>query len=141
MSLFDLSDLLFLAAEAPAAPQQSGGIGSLLVPMILMFGLMYFLILRPNNQRRKKMEEQLSAMRVGDSVVSAGGIHGIVTNKNDSKGTVTVKVAEGVKLKFDKSSIATVIPKSDGGSDDDDGADDDGNDDEPEQEEVKLRAS
>lgn len=139
MSFPDLSDLFFFAQEAPAAPPPSGGIGSLLVPMLLMFGLMYFLILRPNNQRRKKMEAQLAAMRVGDSVISAGGIHGIVANKNDSKGTVTVKVAEGVKMKFDKASIATVIPKGDGGSDDDGGEDD--NDDEPQEEEVKLRAS
>ena len=110
----------------------------MLVPMLLMFGLMYFLILRPNNQRRKKLEAQLSSMKVGDSVISAGGIHGIVANKNDAKGTVTVKVAEGVKMKFDKSSIATVIGKGDASSDDDGG---DGGDDEPQDEEVKLRAS
>ncbi len=139
MTLFDLTSFVLLAQEsAPAAPQ-GGGLGGLIVPMLLMFGLMYFLILRPNNQRRKKMEAQLAAMKVGDSVISAGGIHGIVANKNDSKGTVTVKVAEGVKLKFDKSSIATVISKSDAAAADSE--EEESNDDDEPKEEVKLRAN
>lgn len=84
-------------------------LGSMLPLMIGMFVIFYFMIIRPQRKRQKEAQEMIDNMRVGDSVVSAGGIHGIITNKTDN--TVTVRVAPNTKLKFDKSSIGKVTPK------------------------------
>ena len=95
-----------LAQDSTAPP--GGGFGSFL-PLILMIVLFYFLLIRPQRLRQKQLAEQVAAMKKGDKVISAGGIHGVVTNVKDS--TVSVKVAENVKLEFQKTSITTIIPK------------------------------
>ncbi len=100
----------------PAAPPAGGGFG-LFVPMILMFVIFYFLLIRPQRKKQKELAEQIDAMKVGDYVVTAGGIHGLVANK--SRDVVTVKVADNVKLRFDKASIAKVTPKASLKDDDD----------------------
>ena len=82
------------------------------LPFILMFVMMYFLLIRPQRMRQKALADQIAAMKTGDNVISAGGIHGTVTNLKGE--TVIVKVAENVKLEFQKSSITTVIPKGTG---------------------------
>jgi preprotein translocase subunit YajC len=94
-----------ILAQDPAA---GGGIMQFL-PFILMFVMMYFLLIRPQRMRQKALADQIAAMKKGDNVISAGGIHGTVTNLNPD--TVIVRVAENVKLEFQKSSITTVIPK------------------------------
>ena len=119
---------MFLTAEmnligtllAEGAPAGGGGMG-LLVPMILMFVMFYFLLIRPQKKRQQELQRQIDAMRTGDAVVTLGGIHGIITNK--AKETVTVKVADNVKIKFDKASIAKVISRNSGK--DDESAEDD----------------
>ena len=85
------------------------------LPFILMFVMMYFLLIRPQRMRQKALAAQIDAMKKGDRVISAGGIHGVVANMKSD--TVTVKVAENVKLEFQKSSITTVIPKGTGQDD------------------------
>lgn len=79
------------------------------LPVILFVVMIYFLIFRPHRIRQKQLQEQVEAMKKGDKVISAGGIHGVVTNIKER--TVMVKVAENVKLEFQKGSITTVIPK------------------------------
>ena len=74
-----------------------------------MFVMMYFLLIRPQRLRQKQLAAQVAAMKKGDKIISAGGIHGIVANIKE--GTVIVKVAENTKLEFQKASITTVIPK------------------------------
>ena len=106
---FDMTHLLanILADDPPVAPP-SAGLGQFL-PIILMVVLMYFLLIRPQRMRQKALAEQISAMKKGDKVISAGGIHGTIANMKEQ--TVIVKVAENVKLEFQKSSITTVIKK------------------------------
>ena len=87
---------------------QGGGMMTLF-PLLLMFVMMYFLLIRPQRLRQKELAEQVARMKKGDKVISAGGIHGIVANIKDL--TVIVKVAENVKLEFQKASITTIIPK------------------------------
>ena len=103
----NLSNTLFyLTAQAEGQAPQGGGLGSFM-PLILIFVIFYFLLIRP--QKQKKLQLQVDAMRTGDKVITAGGIHGLVTNvKNQS---VTVKVDNNVKIEFEKGSIATVINK------------------------------
>jgi preprotein translocase subunit YajC len=100
--------LFYLTAQAEGQAPPGGGLGSFM-PLILIFVIFYFLLIRPQKQKQKKLQLQVEAMRTGDKVITAGGIHGLVTNvKNQS---VTVKVDNNVKIEFEKGSIATVINK------------------------------
>lgn len=65
--------------------------------------LFYFLFIRPQQQRSKQHRELMSSLKVGDKIVTAGGIHGKVKSISDD--TVTVQVAENTKIVFDKSSV------------------------------------
>ncbi len=96
-----------LAQEAPAAPAPAGGGFQMLVPMLLIMVMFYFILIRPQRKQQKAMEEMRNQLGIGDKVVTAGGIHGIVTGQ--SKTTVSVKVADGMSIKFDRSSIAQIV--------------------------------
>jgi preprotein translocase subunit YajC len=97
----------FILAQDPASPPSGGGMQIVfLVMMVVMF---YFLLIRPQRVRQKALAEQVASMKKGDKVISAGGIHGTISNIKEM--TVLVKVAENMKLEFQKSSITTVIPK------------------------------
>ncbi|MFT5465548.1 MAG: preprotein translocase subunit YajC [Verrucomicrobiales bacterium] len=107
----------------PAQPgqgpkQDAPGLGSMMPLFIGMFVIMYFVMIRPQRKKQKAMQLMIDNMRVGDSVVSAGGIHGIITNKTDT--TVTVRVAQNTKMKFEKASIGKVTPKDRPLADEDD---------------------
>ena len=76
--------------------------------MVCVFVIMYFLVLRPQQQQRKKLQEMVDNMKTGDAVVTTGGIHGIVSNMKDGS-TLTLKIADNVRIEVDKSAIATVL--------------------------------
>lgn len=99
---------------AQGASPGGGGIMSLLPMMLIMFGLMYFMMIRPQSQQRKKMAAMISALKTGDKVVTMGGIHGIVTSVKES--SIVVKIADNTKVEFEKSGIARAIPKEKGNS-------------------------
>lgn len=99
--------LLVLAQQE--APRPGGSIMGLLVPMILMFVMFHFLLIRPQKRKQQELQKQIDAVQIGDAVVTSGGLHGIIANKTDH--TVTIKVADNVKIKFDKVAIARIISK------------------------------
>ena len=103
--------LLFLAEAAPA-PSPGGGLGGVLIPMILIFVMFYFVLIRPQRKQQKAQDEMRKTIRVTDKVVSIGGIHGMVTGMTDR--TVSVKIADGLSIKFDRTAIATVDSKGKG---------------------------
>lgn len=83
--------------------QQAGGDYSFLIMMVAIFAIMYFFMIRPQNKKRKEIENFRKGLEVGQSVVTAGGIYGKIKEIEDS--TVIVEVASGVKIKVDKNSI------------------------------------
>lgn len=97
----------FLIAEA-AANAGSGNILSLFLPLILMFVLMYFLMMRPQKKREQELRKQLDSMAVGDDVVSIGGIVGRVHNINGDEVTIATSVSRNT-ITLKKSAINTVI--------------------------------
>lgn len=101
---FFISDAM--AAGAPAA--QGNPIMSLL-PLIIIFVIFYFLLIRPQTKRAKEHRKMVEAIATGDEVVTNGGIAGKVTNVGEQ--FVSVEAAEGVELKVQKHAIATVLPK------------------------------
>jgi preprotein translocase subunit YajC len=98
---------LFLAQAQPATPASpAGGIG-FFIPMILIFVMMYFVMIRPQKKRAQEQQRLVNALKTGDRVVTNGGIHGLIANVKDS--TVIVKVADNVKIEVEKSAVTTVL--------------------------------
>ena len=93
-----------------AATQATGieAIAGLVVPLVLMFGLMYLFLIRPQKKKEKKLRDQISAMVVGDSVVTIGGVVGRIVNLKDDEVTITTSVANTL-ITFKKSSINTIV--------------------------------
>ena len=75
----------------------------LIMMMVAIFAIMYFFMIRPQNKKRKEIENFRKGLEVGQSVVTAGGIYGKIKEIEDS--TVIVEIASGVKIKVDKNSI------------------------------------
>ena len=94
-------------AQAAGAPQ-GGGMGMLLFPIILI-GVMYFLMIRPQMKRQKEHAAMLGKLALGDEVITNGGIAGIVRELGDH--FVAVEIADGVRVRVQKSAIANVLPK------------------------------
>ncbi|MEP5153494.1 preprotein translocase subunit YajC [Planktotalea sp.] len=87
-----------------------GGIAQF-VPLILIFAIMYFLLIRPQQKKLKEHQTMVAALRRGDQVVTQGGLIGKVTKVKDDN-EVEVELAEGVKVRVVQSTIANVINKT-----------------------------
>lgn len=101
-----LHALAALSLQEPAGGE-SGGMGSILVPLVIMGGLFYLILLGPERKQRKKREAMLSALRKGDKVMTTGGLYGTVAAVADD--VVTLQVADGVRLRFARSSVQSVL--------------------------------
>ncbi|MFN4099134.1 MAG: preprotein translocase subunit YajC [Pararhodobacter sp.] len=100
----------------PAFAQAGGaaGAGSLissLVPFVLIFAIMWFLLIRPQQKKAKEHRAMVDALRRGDQVLTAGGIIGKVAKVKDD-GEIEVEVAEGVKIRVLRSTISAVLSKT-----------------------------
>jgi preprotein translocase subunit YajC len=96
----------FFLAEANSQPGMNP-----LVMMIPIFLLMYFMIIRPQRRQQKEHAERMKNLKSGDRVITAGGVHGIITNVKDR--TVIIKIADNVRVELEKGSVASVTKKSD----------------------------
>ena len=88
---------------------QGGGFGAF-IPLILMFAIFYFLLIRPQQKKAKLHREMISSLKKGDRVVSSGGLHGVVTGLTDD--VVTVEIAPKVRVKVSRGSVSGVIAKT-----------------------------
>lgn len=91
----------------PAYAQSAGGAGGLasFVPLILIFAIMYFLLIRPQQKRQKEVDAMLKALKKGDKVRTSGGIRGEITELNDHD--VTLLIADKVKVNVLRTHIAS----------------------------------
>jgi preprotein translocase subunit YajC len=114
MFLFNLIAEAYAMGPAPQAGGQAGGaqgmIGSLL-PLILIFVVFYFLLIRPQQKKAKEHRQMLENLKKGDKVITGGGIYGVVESVGNN--TIVLKIAENVKVKFGKGYIAAVRPTTD----------------------------
>ena len=88
----------------------AGGIVEMLLPFVLIFVIMYFLILRPQQKRQKQHQEMVKNVRRGDTVITSGGLVGKVTKVSDDD-HLEVEVADGVRVRQMRSMIADVRAK------------------------------
>jgi preprotein translocase subunit YajC len=96
-------------AGADGAASGGGLIGTFL-PFIVIIAIFYFLIIRPQNKKRKETDKMLSALKKGDKVVTIGGLHGTIQSVKET--TVILKVDDNVKLEFLRSAISNVAQPS-----------------------------
>lgn len=89
-------------------PQGDGGSGitSTIIMFALIFLIFYFMIMRPQQKKQKDRQKMLDALKKGDKVITAGGIHGAVVGLEDK--TVLVQIADGVKVKVERGSVASI---------------------------------
>jgi preprotein translocase subunit YajC len=107
MSLFDFL-ISPAAAQTAAAPGQSSPLMGLLFPVVLL-GAMFFLMIWPQMKRQKEHRQMLEKLGKGDEIITNGGIAGRVEGIGEN--FVEVEIADGVKVKLQKSAIAAVLPK------------------------------
>jgi preprotein translocase subunit YajC len=100
-------DFLISPAYAQAAPQ--GDPFSFLLPMLVIFGAFYFLLIRPQQKRQKAHTALVASLSTGDEVLTAGGILGKVTAVSELY--ATLKIADNVEIKIQKSTVSAVVPK------------------------------
>lgn len=94
------------ATAAGAAPQ-APGIGGMILPFAAMFGVIYFLMIRPQKKKMQQQQEMLSTLKQGDEIVTNSGILGKITGTTDK--VVTLEIAEQVRIKMLKSQVSQVV--------------------------------
>ncbi len=93
-------------AQAPSPP--AFGILNMLVPMTLMFVIMYVILIKPQQKKQKQHEEMLKKLKSGDRIVTSGGIHGIISGVKEQ--TVMIKIADNVKVELNRANVSEVLP-------------------------------
>ena len=104
-------DIAYAMGSAPQGGQGgAGGMLTSLLPLVLIFVIFYFLLIRPQQKKAKEHRQMVENLKKGDKIITSGGIYGVVENVGAN--TITLKIAENVKVKFGKGYIATVRPAS-----------------------------
>jgi preprotein translocase subunit YajC len=104
-----LADILISPAHAQAAPSTPGGDLMAFLPMVAIFVVFYFLLIRPQQKRSKEQKEMLSNLQKGDEVVTAGGIVGRISKLTDQY--ASVEVAPNIEVNIQRTAIAQLLPK------------------------------
>lgn len=101
-----------LAVAMAATPEGAAPAGGMMaqfqgiIPLVLMFAIFYFLLIRPQQKKAKEHRALLEALKKGDQVVTAGGMHGKVSALDDQ--VVTLEIAPGVNVKINKGYVASI---------------------------------
>ncbi|MBR5530621.1 MAG: preprotein translocase subunit YajC [Bacteroidaceae bacterium] len=86
-----------------AAPK--GDMTSMIIMMVALFAIMYFFMIRPQNKKQKEIQKFRNSLQTGQDVVTIGGIRGTIRSIDENENTVTLEVATGTKIVFEKSAI------------------------------------
>lgn len=108
------ADIVYAMAGAPqntgnGEPGGTGGAFYSFLPLILIFVIFYFLLIRPQSKKSKEHKTMLENIKKGDKIITSGGIHGLIENIDAD--ILTIKIAENVKIKVSRSAIAGVREK------------------------------
>jgi len=98
-----MMDLMVLAQA------QGGGMFNMMVPMILVFGILYFMMIRPQQRKEKERRAMIENLKSGTRVIFGGGLVGTVTNVKDT--TFVIKIADNVKIEVLRGAVSRVIEK------------------------------
>jgi preprotein translocase subunit YajC len=115
----------FLTQIAATTTTQSNPIASFLLPLVLIGGVFYFIMVRPQQRRVKEQRSLLRALEVGDDVMTSGGIFGTIVDIDDDEDVVTVEIASGTNVRILRAGISRRLTADDEEYDDDDDEDED----------------
>jgi preprotein translocase subunit YajC len=101
--------LLFIA-QTNSQGQPQGSPFQMLIPFGLMALIFYFLMIRPQRKRQQELQNQINSLKGGDTIVTTGGLHGIVSSLQEK--TLTLKIADNVKIKIEKSAVAAILKRA-----------------------------
>ena len=104
--MFDFSSIAYAMGGQSGTAGQGGGGFTAFVPLILMFVIFYFLLIRPQQKKTKEHREMIGNLRKGDRIVTSGGIHGRITGVSDT--TLTVEISDRVRIKVNKGSVSAL---------------------------------
>jgi preprotein translocase subunit YajC len=110
-------ELLFIAQA-----QQEPNFVGMLIPFILMFVLFWVLIIRPQKKRQQEHQQLVESLKKGDKVVTAGGLHGIITNVKGAIITVRVDDNNNTRIDIERGSIERIVDRTEGDDDSKGGA-------------------
>ncbi len=99
----------FFIKNAYAQGATQGDPFSFLLPMLVIFGAFYFLLIRPQQKKQKAHTALISSLSTGDEILTAGGILGVITGISEHY--AIVKIADNTEVKIQKSSVSQVVPK------------------------------
>ncbi|MDH3915923.1 MAG: preprotein translocase subunit YajC [Chromatiales bacterium] len=102
-------DFFISSAWAQAAPAQQPDALTSFIPLIIIFVVFYFLLIRPQTKRAKEHRKMVSELKVGDEVVTSGGVLGKISDAGDQ--FLEVEIATGVTVKVQRSTVSMVMPK------------------------------
>jgi len=105
-----LINIAYAMGQGGGGGGQGAGGFSAFVPLIIMFVIFYFLLIRPQQKKTKQHREMVNSLKPGDRVVTGGGIHGRVTAISDT--VLTVEIADKVRVKVNRGNVSAVVPVS-----------------------------
>jgi preprotein translocase subunit YajC len=105
-----LVDIVYAMGQSGAAGQGAQGGFTAFIPLILMFVIFYFLLIRPQQKKTKEHREMINNLRKGDRIITAGGIYGRITGIDDT--TVTLEIADKVRIKLARQNVGALLQAS-----------------------------
>jgi len=100
-----LHNLAYAMGQGGEAAQGAGGFASF-VPLILMFAIFYFLLIRPQQKKAKEHRQMVSNLKKGDRIVTSGGIHGRITALDEA--VLTVEISDRVRVKVNRGNVSVL---------------------------------
>lgn len=100
-------EIAYAMGQGGAESAQGAGSFTAFIPLLLMFAIFYFLLIRPQQKRAKEHRDMISALKKGDKIMTSGGIHGRILSVDDS--VLSVEIADKVKIKMDSSYVASLL--------------------------------
>ena len=97
--------IAYAMGQGGAAGGQGGGF-SAFIPLILMFAIFYFLLIRPQQKKTKQHREMIGSLKKGDRIITSGGLHGRITGSSDT--TLTVEIADKVRVKVARGNVSAL---------------------------------
>ena len=102
-----------MAAILFQASGGGAGFGGFLIPLALMFAIMYFMVIMPQQRQRKKMKAMLEALKAGDKVITSGGIYGTISGIDGDSAILKISNEPQVKIRISRAAIAQVEASED----------------------------
>ena len=107
--MFGIGEAFAMGGQQGPQPEGSAGIFLQLLPFLLMFVVIYFLLLRPQYKKQKQQQAMIDALKKGDKVVTSGGIHGTIVGVKEKEGILVIYVAKDVRIEVSRGSVSRLV--------------------------------